>query len=492
MGNVIITMNGRNLSVPEDSTILEAAEANSIRIPTLCTLKRLDPRASCRLCVVEVLGSRTFQPACATKVSTGMVVETDTPALRMSRKTSLALLLSNHAVDCHHCLRIGSSRCDDLDPKFCEMCFFCDCVRDGFCELQALAREYKVDALPYEMEPYKYKLDDSTGSIIRDPNKCVKCRHCLDVCGSVQTVHALSLANRASRLQVIPAMNKPLAESPCVRCGRCIEVCPTGALFAQEHKDELLYYTHNYDINTLVQLSANVLSELALLYKSDLSQVTLESVAAGLRKIGVDYVFADTYSNTKVNDSAADVLSKRLADGETSILLTNSFAAKRFVRQYFSDLEPWLLKYESPQHWFDSYAKTVFAKEKQLDTRQIKTIFITNDNENAAEAVEAGGADLVLNARELYRIFLRSGVNLKLLPPSELDNFGSNGDMESKFETLFAPITWEIGSDREVLEFAVNRAHISAAITRNLGQVRSLLEQVRMGTSPYRVIRLNT
>ena len=151
MENVNITINDRKLLIPTGSTILEAAAGAGIRIPTLCHLKDIDARANCRMCVVEVEKFRTFQPACATKVSEGMVVHTDTPAVRKSRKMTLELLLSRHAVDCHHCMRIGSSKCDDLDPKFCEMCFFCDCVRDGFCELQALSREYKVDKLPYEL-----------------------------------------------------------------------------------------------------------------------------------------------------------------------------------------------------------------------------------------------------------------------------------------------------------------------------------------------------
>ena len=102
------TINGIAVEVEEGSTILQAAEKYGIHIPTLCYLKELDPRASCRMCVVEVEGARTFQHACAARVREGMVVHTDTEAVRASRKLTLELLLSNHAVDCHHCLRIGS------------------------------------------------------------------------------------------------------------------------------------------------------------------------------------------------------------------------------------------------------------------------------------------------------------------------------------------------------------------------------------------------
>ena len=119
---VKLTIDGREVLAPEGSTILEAAASVGIHIPTLCFLKEVEPHASCRMCVVEVEGARTFQHACAAKVREGMVVHTNTEAVYASRKLTLQLLLSNHAVDCHHCLRIGSSKCDDLDPRFWMCC----------------------------------------------------------------------------------------------------------------------------------------------------------------------------------------------------------------------------------------------------------------------------------------------------------------------------------------------------------------------------------
>lgn len=226
MEKVHITINDKQLTVSSEQTILQAARENGIEIPTLCNLKKIDPRANCRICLVEVDKFRVPQPACATKVSEGMVIKTNTEKLRKLRKNTLELILADHAVDCHHCLRIGSSKCDDLDKNFCEMCFFCDCVKDGFCELQALAREYKVDVLPYEINADKYVEDTSTGSVIRNANKCIKCRKCLDVCTKVQTVGALAVVGRGSEVKVEPAFGKKLIDSPCIQCGRCVEVCP--------------------------------------------------------------------------------------------------------------------------------------------------------------------------------------------------------------------------------------------------------------------------
>lgn len=489
---VNVTINDKLLSVPKGSTILDAAASGGIRIPTLCAIKMLNPRANCRICVVEVEGLRTYQPACATRVSEGMVVRTDTSEIRKSRKMTIELLLSRHAVDCHHCLRIGSSKCEDLDPKFCEMCFFCDCVRDGFCELQSLAREYKVDVLPYEMEPYKYEIDSSTGSIVRNPNKCIKCRHCSDICNSVQTVHALNVINRGSEIMVTTECQKRHVDSSCVQCGRCVESCPTGAIFFKEHIDGILYNTHNYDITTIAQISPDAVEDLATLFKISASELDIRIVAAGLRKIGVDYVITDDFASAKAANEASSVLANEIkGEKKTPIIITDSYAATKFMKNNFADILNLLLNYASPQQEFGKYVKTVFAAEKQLEIRNIRTISIVSYNENAAEALENGSVDFVINARELYRIFLRTGVNPKKIRPSELDSFGLIENSYGQFGKLFDTVTWEVGNNTEKLDLSIGDTNVKAVVAKNLGQVRELLTEVKNGTSPYNIIRIN-
>ncbi|MEO1816040.1 MAG: [Fe-Fe] hydrogenase large subunit C-terminal domain-containing protein [Acetobacterium sp.] len=487
MENIDININGKVLSVKAESTILEAATANGIAIPTLCALKGIDSRASCRMCVVEVSGARVFQPACATKVSKGMAVNTDTDEIRQSRKTTLELLLSRHAVDCHHCLRIGNSKCDDLDPNFCEMCFFCDCVRDGFCELQALAREYQVDVLPYPQENIEQKIDVSTGSIIRNPNKCIKCRRCVDVCNEVQTVHNLSIINRGSSTKIVPEMDKSMKDSPCVQCGRCVDVCPTGSIFIKEHKDEAVYYAHKYGTDTAAFISSNVLKKLAELFRMDTPVMDAGLVVAGLRKIGMDYVYTDEVVNQLSAQDGKRALLKALDTEKETVIITDSYAAEKFVKQNFAKLAQKLVTYDSPQRIFAKNIKQTFARNQNPDFRLIA---ITEGGENAAEAYENKSVDFVIPARELYRIFLRTGVDPKQRKPLESDRFEVSRDVLPPM-AFFAPVEWSMEKEIKQTEIVLNGKNMKAAISTNLGQAGVLLEQVQNGNSPYKVIRIN-
>ena len=468
MANVNVTIDGKALSVPAGTTILEAARSNGIHIPTLCFLKELEPHASCRMCVVEVEGARTFQHACAAKVREGMVIHTNTEAVYASRKLTLQLLLSNHAVDCHHCLRIGSSKCDDLDPRFCEMCFFCDCVKDGFCDLQALAREYKVDVLPFEQKHNTLPIDATT-VIVRNPNKCIKCKRCVDVCGKVQTVHNLAASGRGCEVTIGPAFGKPMAESGCIGCGRCVEVCPTGAIFAREHKDELVYYAHRDGVKTAAMISADLLPELERVLKLDAGSVSLGEIAGALKKIGVDAVFDAAEAEAAAQAQAEALLEEKLAGGKP-VILTDSFAAKAFLEEVFPDKKDSFLFYDS--------SLAVFGKAGENFDKRFAFGAVGGD---AAECEKTACVDLAVNPRELARIMIRTGAE---------PNPGRTADFESldlpkasgKYAKLLDKAAWNMDREPEVFELD----GLKCAVCHNLGQARRLLQ----GTEAFHVIRV--
>ncbi|MFH7319728.1 bidirectional hydrogenase complex protein HoxU [Desulfurivibrio sp. D14AmB] len=209
-GGKIITLkiDERDCGAGEEQTILEVARENGIAIPTLCHLAGLHPVGACRLCIVEVAGSHRPLPACVTKVSEGMVVRTQTPALLEQRRLLLEMILSE-----------GNHVC-------------AVCVVNGHCELQELALALGVDhvRLPGLYPPRQ--VDASHPRFTLDRNRCVLCTRCVRVCAEVEGAHTWDVMGRGLNSQLISDLNQPWGEAEsCTSCGKCVQVCPTGALF---------------------------------------------------------------------------------------------------------------------------------------------------------------------------------------------------------------------------------------------------------------------
>ena len=464
MANVNLTIDGKAISVPAGTTILAAAKANDITIPTLCFLEKLEPHASCRMCVVEVEGARTFQHACAAKVREGMVVHTNTEAVRASRKLTLQLLLSDHSVDCHHCLRIGSTRCADLDPKFCEWCFFCDCERDGFCDLQSLAREYEVDVLPFEQKHNQYPVDDSS-VIVRNPNKCIKCKHCVDVCANVQTVHNLAASGRGSAVKIAPAFEKPMADSRCIGCARCVEVCPTGAIFVKEHKDELLDVTHTYGLKSVAMADAALIPELERIWPRQTAPVTLEQIVGALRKLGFKAVLNADDMRALAAAETEKRLDQRLKKGPA--IVADSLAAKKLLERDYKDYADRFVFMPSAAAVFGIFAKNALGADK--------TAVFGPIGPEASEVYETGCADFALNARELYRTMVRTGAEpnpQRAFAPDAVEYDAPSG----KYGRVLERVEWNLDQDPERFELKVGRKTYRCAVCHNPAQLKAALD----------------
>lgn len=206
MANVSLTINGRQVSASAGSTILDAAVAQGIFIPVFCHDPDLPGVASCRICVVEVKGSKNLTPSCMTAVREGMVVETESPAVVEARKTILELILANHPQDC------------------------LTCEKNGDCRLQDYAFIYGVKGNSFKGERHSYSIEEDNPYIIRDMNKCILCGKCVRTCAQVEGRAVVDFTFRGFNTKVAPPMNTSLGESDCVYCGRCVAVCPVGAL----------------------------------------------------------------------------------------------------------------------------------------------------------------------------------------------------------------------------------------------------------------------
>lgn len=206
MADVTLTINGQQVTVPQGTTILEAAQKLGIFIPTLCHEPELSRPASCRICVVEVEGAKNLTVSCATAARDGMVVHTESPPVVEARKTILELMLANHPMDC------------------------LTCGKNGDCRLQDYCYYYGVGDSGFTGQRHAYEIEEDNPFIVRDMNKCILCGKCVRACAEIQGKSVIDFAYRGFNTKVAPAMDVPLSESECIFCGNCVAVCPTGAL----------------------------------------------------------------------------------------------------------------------------------------------------------------------------------------------------------------------------------------------------------------------
>lgn len=461
MNEVELIINGKHVVAPEGSTILEAARLNGIEMSTLCAVEGLKPKAACKLCMVEIEGEEQEKLACATKVKPGMCIATDSPSLFSKRKALIEEMFRQHTVDCHHCLRIGSTKAEHFDPKFCESCFFCDCVRDGFCELQSLALRFGVDKLPFEIQEHDFGMDSSTGSVIRNMDKCIKCRRCVEVCER-QGVGILGLRKR-EKGQTVGAKTD-MRNDGCIRCGRCVEVCPTGALFMAEHKDEILYSTHQYGTQTVALLCPDAVEPLEKLYGAGFS---FEQVAAALKKIGIDHVFDGRDAEALSQEKAVELLNGRL--GKAPLLLSEKYAAKSYLQTRFPDLSERFAFYDSPLKCFSDFAKAKFP--------DAKLIYISAENGCGAEALETGAVDYFINPRELFRIFLRTGGAPSRRHPVKVEHIPVE-PISALYKDFLSESVWSIHGSLTEMELSKKGHSYRGLLCPNLLEAKKAIEHL--------------
>lgn len=211
---VNLTIDGRKISVKENTTIMEAARLNNIDIPKLCYLKDINEIAACRVCVVELEGKDKLITSCNNICEEGMVIYTNSPKVRKHRRTTVELILSQH--DCQCVI----------------------CPRSGNCSLQKVANDLNIVDIPYKMEPEK-KPWNKKFPLIRDSAKCIKCMRCVQVCDKVQSLNVWKVEGTGSRTTINIGKYKDIAEANCALCGQCITHCPVGALYARDDTEKV-------------------------------------------------------------------------------------------------------------------------------------------------------------------------------------------------------------------------------------------------------------
>ena len=498
MENVNLKINGLSVTAPEGSTILEAAQAAGITIPTLCYLKDINEIGACRMCVVEVKGARNLVAACVHPISEGMEVQTNTPKLLDSRRRTLELLLSNHDKKC------------------------LSCVRSGQCELQQLCQELGVtDEHYFEGEMGHYELDESAVHMIRDDNKCILCRRCTAVCEKVQSIGVIGPNNRGFDTFIGSPFDMGLGETSCVSCGQCISACPTGALYEKDNIDEILAAIADETKHVVVQPAPSVRAALGEEFGYPMGTDVEGKMAAALRRIGFDRVFDTNFgADLTIMEEAHEFIDRVQNGGVLPMMTSCSPGWVKYSEHYYPDQLSHLSSCKSPQQMFGAVVKTYYAEKMGIAPENIVSVSVmpctAKKFELQREDQYAAGVpdvDISITTRELARLIRKVGINFRSLPEEGFDDplgestgagviFGATGGvMEAALRTAVETMTGEtlqkvdfeeVRGTKGIKEAVYNVAgmDVKVAVASGLSNAKQIMDKIRAGEADYHFVEI--
>jgi NADP-reducing hydrogenase subunit HndD len=497
MENVNLKIDGIEVSVPSDYTILQAARSVNIDIPTLCYLEGINKYGSCRLCVVEIKGARALQAACVYPVSEGMEVFTNTPKVRRARRENLELILSNHDRSC------------------------LTCVRNRNCELQQLAEEFGIEEIKYsgENDPV-YEKDASSPSYVRDNNKCVLCRRCVAAC-DMQAVSVIGAANRGFATTITTAFDTPVNEVACIYCGQCINVCPTGALTENNHIPRVIKAIDNPEKHVVVQTAPAVRAALGEEFGLPMGTPVTGKMVTALKLLGFDKVFdTDTGADLTIMEEGTEFIERFTKQEKLPLITSCSPGWVKFCEHNFPEFTENLSSAKSPMEMFAAIIKSYYAEKNNIAKENIYSVAVMPCTSKKFEAqrpeMSSSGSldvDASLTTRELARMIKQAGINFAELPDSEFDDpfggatgaaviFGATGGvMEAAVRTVYELLE---GKPLENLELEAIRGvegikeaaltiqgkEVKIAVVHGTANAKALLEKIKAGEAKYDFIEV--
>ncbi len=511
-----ISINGLPVDIEDGKTILDAADQSGVIVPSLCYHKDLCVAGNCRVCVVEVVGQKRLAAACATPCEEGMEIMTNSLKVRNSRKHIIELLLSEHESDCTKC------------------------YKNGNCELQKLASEYKIMTQDFiRLAPEKnYTIDMFSPSIVKDDSKCIRCQRCVRTCAELQGVNALTVAYKGDEMKISTFFEKTMNDVVCTNCGQCINHCPTGALVEKNYIEEVWDAISDPGKHVVVQTAPAVRVGLGEELGLDVgSRVTGQMVSA-LKRLGFDSVLdTDFTADLTIIEEGTELLTrlkKAIVDKDQSVKLPMATSCSpgwiKYIEHMYPDYLDNLSTCKSPQQMFGALVKTYYAKARKIDPENIVSVSIMpctakKFEANRPEMNDSGyrDVDYVLTTRELAIMVKQAGIDFNKLPQSEYDRlmgdstgaaviFGATGGvMEAALRTVYELVTGRevpfknlditpvrgmdgiretsIKIENPLKEWAfLDGVELKCAVAHGLVNAKHVMDSVKAGESNYHFI----
>lgn len=491
-----LTINGREVPIEGERNLLEVIRKANIEIPTFCYHSELSVYGACRLCIVDIEG-RGIQTSCSTAPQAGMVVRTHTHELREMRRITIELLLANHHQNCF------------------------TCAKNTACKLQELAKRLGVDDIRFKKAERNEPIDDSSPSLIRDPNKCVLCGDCVRMCAEVQDIGAIDFAYRGSKACVMPAFEKGLGAVECVNCGQCASVCPTGALLPASEMDEVWKALDDPTKTVVAQVAPAVRVGLGEAFGQADGSITTGQIVAGLKAMGFDKVFDTSFTaDLTVIEEATEFLNRKMAGEKLPQFTSCCPGWVKFAEQYYPDLLTNLSSCKSPQQMFGSLARKLLPEMLGVKNEDLVIVSIMPCTAKKFEAKrpefykdELADVDHVMTTQELAQMIQHVGIRFDKLEPASLDMplgfktgagviFGNSGGVseavlryavEKLSGTMLDSVEFQEvrgeGGLREAT-FHVNGVEVKLAVVHSLKNARAVCEQIRRGECKYDLIEV--
>ncbi|HRT04935.1 MAG TPA: NADH-dependent [FeFe] hydrogenase, group A6 [Kiritimatiellia bacterium] len=505
MKMVKLKINGLELEVPEGTNLLNAAKQAHVKIPSLCYHPDLPAWAACGICVVKVKGLNKLVRACTAPVAEGQEIVTHDPELWGIRRTVIELILSTHPDDC------------------------LQCPRNNNCELQRLAAEFGIREAPFGKRLRDLPEDDSTGSLILNPEKCILCGRCAAVCQQMQGVWALEFIGRGEKSRIAPAADVTLNESPCIKCGQCSAHCPVGAIYEHSHAKEVYAAVNDPTKHCVVQIAPAVRVALGEDFGYEPGTLLTGKIYSALRRLGFDAVFDTNFgADLTIMEEGTEFI-ERFVHGKGELPLITSCCPSwtDYMEKFAQDFIPNFSTAKSPQAMVGALTKTYYAEKMGIDPKNLFVVSIMPctakkfEIQRSAEMSSSGqqDIDISLTTRELCRMIKSAGIDFRNLPEDErVDSllgdytgagtiFGvTGGVMEAALRTAHWALTKERLPSMELKDIRgldgvkeatlkVAGKDVRVAVAHCMGNIEKVLDKVRAARAkgketPYHFIEV--